>query len=458
MSALPGPAALGSLRRRLFLAALVFVAGALVVAGIAIGAILYRFARAQVDGRLDAQIAAIASDLKRGPDGAIRLERDLDAPPFDRRHSGWYWQVAEGETVLRSGSLGRETLDLASLPNRPGLGPHPDPDRPEPGDGAGPRGEALVLRVLRLPAAARAGPATIVATAPAAALRGPVAEAARTLALTLGLLGLCLVAGVVVQVRLGLRPLERLRRDLAAVRSGERARVPEAQPAEIRPLVEELNGLLDQNATNLERARTHVANLAHGLKTPLATLTMALGDPSRDPGGDLSRLVATMDGRVRHHLRRARSAALGGPARTRTDLRAHAADLADALRRLHVDRSIAIEIGVPEGTIVACDGQDVDEMLGNLLDNACRWARTRVRVSSATVASGVAILVEDDGPGLDPDAVAAVMERGRRLDETVPGHGFGLPITLELAELYGGGLQLRRSALGGLRAELRLPA
>ncbi|MFD0936591.1 ATP-binding protein, partial [Methylobacterium trifolii] len=144
--------------------------------------------------------------------------------------------------------------------------------------------------------------------------------------------------------------------------------------------------------------------------------------------------------------------------RTRTDLRAHVLDLAEALRRLHADRRLAIEADVPEGLVVACDGQDLDEMLGNLMDNACTWAKARVRISAIPLDQGVCLRVEDDGPGLDGDAFAAVMARGRRLDESVPGHGFGLPITLELAELYGGALDLRRSGLGGLRAELRLPA
>ncbi|SFL84795.1 ATP-binding protein [Methylorubrum salsuginis] len=437
----------GSLQRRLFLGALVFVTLALVVAGLAIGLVLYRFARGQIDARLDGELLAMSSDLKPGPSGPI-LAAPHDGPPFDRARSGWYWQVRAGDAVLRSPSLGAADLALPQVPE-------PEDGRPVPADGTGPRGEGLILRVLRLPGPRDGPDIVLVAAAPAAALHGPLREAGKTLALALGLLGICLIAGITVQVRLGLRPLRALRDDLAAVRAGASERVPAEQPQEIRPVVTELNLLLDQNAANLERARAHVANLAHGLKTPLATLAMA-AERGAEPG--LAPLVAAMDRQVRHHLRRARAAALGGSIRTRTDLSAHTSDLAAALSRLHAERGVAIATEVAPGTSVACDAQDLDEMLGNLIDNACRWAASRVRIRAARDGGLIELRVEDDGPGLTPEQAAHVLQRGRRLDETVPGDGFGLPITLELAELYGGALSLERSDLGGLLARLRLPA
>lgn len=452
----PAHAHHGSLQRRLILAAVVIVTVALVVAGVAIGFILHRFVRGQLDSRLDSQIVAIASSLERGRDGRLALGRNLDGPPFDRDRSGWSWQVRQGDAVLRSGSLEGRDLSVPEDDRRDGGGRHRD--RPRPGDAIDPWGNPVILRILALPNEGGAGPATIVASAPMAALRGPVREASLTLALILAVLGLCLLAGLVVQVRLGLRPLERLRRDLAEVRAGKRAQVPEKQPAEIRPLVREVNALLAQNAANLERARTHVANLAHGLKTPLATLTMALRDGERDPDGRLATLVSGMDGQIRHHLRRARTAALDGATRERTALEAPMADLRSTFARLYAEKGIAFTVEVPDGIAVACDGQDVDEMLGNLIDNACRWCRARVRIAAALSERGVTVTVEDDGPGLDADAVAGVLGRGKRLDETVPGHGFGLSITTELAELYGGSLRLDRGSFHGLRARLDLPA
>jgi signal transduction histidine kinase len=442
---------LGSLQRRLLAAALAFVTVALVAAGVSIGFILHRFVRGQLDGRLDERIASLASDLRRTPDGAAALDRDEDRPRFERPRSGWYWQVRRGNTVLRSGSLAGRDLQIPE--HRP---PPPERDEPAPADGTGPWGEALILRIKSLGGEGAEPPIVIAASAPAAALRGPVLEAFGTLAACLGVIGLLLVAGTFLQVRLGLRPLERLRAELAEVRTGRRARMPLGQPAEVRPLVEEMNALLDQNEANLAHARGHVANLAHGLKTSLATLTMALGEVDRD--GSLGHLVAEMDRRVRHHLRRARVAALGGSARKRVALDDHVDGMRLTFSRLFAEKGVALEAAVPAGLAVACDAQDVDEMLGNLIDNACQWCRGRVRVSAAASSDGVVIDVEDDGPGLDAAAIAEVARRGHRLDESLPGNGFGLSITTELAELYGGGLRLDRSGLGGLRATLRLPA
>ncbi len=434
---------IGSLRRRLLLAALALIVAALVVAGLAIGLILARFVRGQIESRLDAQIVSLVSGLEPGT--ALRLSRDLDAPPFDRPGSGWAWQVRRGAATLGSASLAGRDLAPPQVPEA-------DDDRPRPADGTGPRGEALILRVLSLPDGT-----VVLASAPRAALWGPLREAGLALAASLGVLGLCLAAGAVAQVRLGLKPLDRLRRELEAVRAGQRERVPDSQPAEVRPLAAEINALLDQNAAQLAQARTHVANLAHGLKTPLATLSLALSEPGRDPDGRLTHLVGSLDRGVRHHLRRARSAALTGATRTRTDLAGPVADLAAALERLHAEKGVRITSAIPPGLAAACDPQDLDEMLGNLIDNACTWCTRAVRVSADAAGSDIVVRIEDDGPGLAPEALAAVAQRGKRLDETVPGHGFGLAITTELAELYGGGLELDRSAMGGLRARLRLP-
>jgi signal transduction histidine kinase len=347
-----------SLRARLLAAALVLVLAALVVAGLAIGVILHRFVRGQLDGRLDAQITALRAGLEAGI-----LPGSLDAPPYDRPGPGWAWEVRRGSETIRSGSLRGGDIRLSDP------GPADDPDRPHPASATGPRGEPLVARVLTLGGSPAA---TIVVAAPEGELRGPLREALTSLALALGILGLCLVAGLAFQVRLGLAPLTRLRIDLAGVRAGQRERVPVDQPAEIAPVVAELNALLDQNAQNLERARGHVANLAHALKTPLATLSMALADPTRDPDGALRRQVDDMDRRVRHHLRRARAAALAGSARRRTPLAPRLSDLRDALARLYAEKGAAIELAVPEDLSVPCEGQDLDEMLGNLVDNACR--------------------------------------------------------------------------------------
>jgi signal transduction histidine kinase len=287
---------------------------------------------------------------------------------------------------------------------------------------------------------------------------GPLREAMTTLGISLALLGLALVLAILLQIRLGLRPLERLRQALADVRTGRSERVPSRQPQEIRPMVDELNALLDQNAANLERARRHVANLAHGLKTPLATLAIATStDSPRDPVM-LQGLVAQMERRIRHHLGRARVAALNGPARVQTQIAPRLQDLGEVLGKIHSDRSIAFFMDVPIDLAVACEPQDFDEMAGNLLDNAFIWARANVSVRASRNDAIVHILVDDDGPGLAPAQREQVLRPGERLDEAAPGFGFGLSIVSELAELYGGSIALNEAPLGGMRATLGLPA
>ncbi len=223
-------------------------------------------------------------------------------------------------------------------------------------------------------------------------------------------------------------------------------------------MVDELNALLEQNAANLERARRHVANLAHGLKTPLATLAIATStDSPRDPLM-LQQLVAQMERRIRHHLGRARMAALTGSTRVQTPIAPRLQDLGDVLGKIHSDRSIAFSMDVAADLAAGCEQQDFDEMAGNLLDNAFMWARTSVSVSASRDDAMVQILIDDDGPGLALAQREQVLRPGERLDEAAPGFGFGLSIVSELAELYGGSIALGEAPLGGLRATLRLPA
>jgi signal transduction histidine kinase len=455
-----------SLSRRLLLAAAAFIAVALVIAAVVIGFVLHRFVQGQIDQRLDTQIVFLTSLLRADGNGQLTLAGNADGPPFERARRGWYWQVTGPSNTLRSSSLEGAALDASEIAERVKRPPPPprgeDRDgaarenRPMPADGPGPDDEALHYRIKQV--VTPAGVATIVTASPRGAVMGPLREAMTTLAISLGVLGVALLLAIMLQVRLGLRPLERLRRAVADVRSGALARLPEKQPREIQPLVAELNGLLAQNETNLERARRHVANLAHGLKTPLATLAIALSDRDHDTDA-LHPLVGLMERRIRHHLGRARSAALSGPVRTQTLVAPRARDLGDVLTKIHAGEAMTLIVDIPAALAVACEAQDVDEMLGNLMENAFKWARGKVAVSGRNDdARGVLLLIEDDGAGLLPTQAIRVLRPGERLDESTPGFGFGLSITRELAELYGGSLDLYASPLGGLRVSLRLPA
>ena len=445
------PASLGG---RLLLIAAALILVAFVVAGVVMDFALHRFIQGQVDGRLDGQILTVTDALRAGPDGRLRLERSVDGPPFERPLSGWYWQVWRSDApraaapLLRSGSLlSQDFLLTGTVPG----------DRPKPVtiDGTGPGGEPLRVRLKRVGVGSEV--ALIAAAAPVKALTGPLRDALTPLILTLALLAACLIGGALLQVRLGLRPLTRLRAELSAVRTGRAERITGPQPSEILPLVAELNRLLDQNAANLERARRHVANLAHGLKTPLATLALILEEPGRDPDGQAMPLLTTLDRRIRHHLARARTAALDGAERSRALLAPRTADHVAAFAKLYADKGLDFRIDVDPEIAVACEAQDLDEMLGNLLDNACKWARRTVLVRSWAAGARIELAIEDDGPGLSDEQAADVVKPGRRLDENAPGYGFGLPITRELVELYGGSLTLARSDLGGLKATSTLP-
>lgn len=438
-----------SLSRRLLVGAAVFIALALVAAALAIGFALHRFIQGQIDQRLDTQVVFLSSMLTAEDDGVIALAGSADGPPFDRAARGWYWEVIGPINVLRSRSLGDASLDVPEF-HRP-----PREERPAPADGPGPGNEALHFRIQKVTVGRNT--ATIVVSAPRAAVRSPLQEAMTTLSISLAVLGLALVLAIVLQVRLGLRPLERLRRAVADVRTGRSDRVPAEQPLEISPLVFELNELLEQNTANLERARRHVANLAHGLKTPLATLAIALSEHGRDATGDLHSLVLMMERRIRHHLGRARAAALSGTTRAQTLIAPHIDDVGSALDKIYADKRIALNQNVPRDLAVACEQQDFDEMVGNLLDNAFRWARNKVDIHAQHDGRTVSIVIEDDGPGLRLDQIPQVLRAGERIDEGAPGYGFGLPITRELAELYGGELKLDTSKLGGLRVLFRLP-
>ena len=438
------PASLGG---RLLLGASALIVVALLGTGFAMDLALRRFIQGQVDGRLDGQILAVTDALRAGPDGTLRLEREVDGPPFDRPRSGWFWQVLAPAPVLASRSFAGVSpmLDDGA----------PDTQKPVTENPVMSPAEPLRIRARRFRFGDRT--ITVLAAAPRRALAGPLREAMTPLALTLAGLALALIGGVLLQVRLGLRPLAALRADLASVRGGRAERIEGPQPREVMPLVADLNTLLDQNAANLERARRHVANLAHGLKTPLATLALALDEPAMDPARRLRPLVATMDRLIRHHLARARAAALGGSARARVTLAPTFADHLAVFAKLYAEKGIVADLAVAAEIAVACEAQDLDEMIGNLLDNAFKWGRSRVALEAVDSGPRVMVTIEDDGPGLSPAQADDVVRPGRRADEAMPGHGFGLPIARELAELYGGGLALTPSSLGGLKAVLDLP-
>jgi signal transduction histidine kinase len=294
---------------------------------------------------------------------------------------------------------------------------------------------------------------------------------------------LFMAAGLVV-VRTGFSPFVEMRRRLADVQRGVARQLSGSYPPEVGPLVQDLNALLAHHELAVSRAIAKAGDLAHGLKTPLAVLSQeaerAAAAGQTELASAIAEQVERMRRQIEYHLAHARAAASGATAGARASVAESAAGLSRTLLRLHADRGIAIDVTVPADHAVRCQREDLDEMLGNLLDNACKWAKSRIAVSSTflppkggnyTIPEGgswlppsggtdgaIVITVDDDGPGLAAALREAVLQRGVRADEAAPGSGFGLAIVRELAELYGGSIALEASPLGGLRAVLHLPA
>lgn len=273
---------------------------------------------------------------------------------------------------------------------------------------------------------------------------------------------IAMLAGFAI-VQRGIAPLDEMRRRLAAVRAGTAERVEGRFPSEVQPLVADLNALLAHQQRAVRRAHSKAGDLAHGLKTPLAILAheaeraTALGHDALAAG--IHEQIERMRRQIEYHLAQARAAASGATPGSRCAIAVSADGLTRTLLKLHGDRNLAIDNGVNAAHEVRCQRADLDEMLGNLLDNACKWAHARVTVRSEPAASGAyAIVVDDDGPGIDPSMRERVLERGVRADEAAPGSGFGLAIVRELAELYGGSVSLGAAPSGGLSARLVLPA
>lgn len=422
---------------------------ALLFAGVGIGHVLERFVIRGLDQQLDAQLSMLARAVR--PNGTLDPKRVVDLPVFTEAGGGWGWRV---QSPAGSWTVGDAITPRAPPPVPDGRGDRRTP-HPEPRDDDTASGEPVHLREMTV--ATGAGPVSLIAYGPRQVALAPLREAMTPLLGSLAVLGAALALATGIQLRVGLRPLRAISASLAEVRAGRVRHIPVDQPLELAPLARELNALIDQNEAGLAHARRHVANLAHGLKTPLAALAVRLAEGGSDPDGSLGALVARIDRSIRHHLGRARAAAPGGSTRTRTPVGTAVDGLVAVMQRIHANAARAVTVAVPAQAEATVDAQDLDEMLGNLLDNAWRHARSAIAIAAIVERATVEIRIEDDGAGVPAADREEALAPGRRLDERGDGYGFGLSITRELAELNGGTLALAQSALGGLAATLRLP-
>lgn len=438
-----------SLHRRLVVTSCVWIA--LTLAGTA-GLLIYlseKYVERRFDAELFDHLEEIVAAAERQPGGSVLLSWVPSDVRFRRHGSGWYWQIARGGTVLaRSHSLSGRYL---RLPPDTGAGRHMAFDLPGPDD------QRLRGMTETVPTSVSRQSIDVLVTGPVAEVERDVAEFAQRVWVLQGVLGLGLILVMILQVSYGLRPLRALHRSLVDVRESRMNKISGQWPEEIQHVVDDMNRLLDHNAALIERARSQAANLAHALKNPLMVIqneAARLGSPHSQLIGAQAKSMRIAIDRYSSQARTAgTSSLLATPVPVARTLR----DLLITLRHLYRERDLTMRVEDCDECLFFGEQQDLEEMLGNLLDNACKWAVSTLSVQCACREDRLTISVEDDGPGIPEALIGEATERGARLDEVKPGSGLGLSIVREIAVLYHGSLALSRSPRGGLRAQLDLP-
>ncbi len=457
--AVKGPRSLAS---RLIVAATLWAVVALVAAGLILVSLYRSTVENGFDQRLSVYLSTLIGSLSaQDPGQPFSDPGNLGEQRFELLYSGWYWQVrdsATGNVVLASGSLFSDTIDASK-----GTGTKVE-NGVTAGSLVGPDKQSLRF-LKRTVTFEKRPPVILVVAGDAGELNGQVAAFGTSVAITLAVFGIGLIAATLIQIRWGLRPLDHVRRALSELRSGKRARIEGDFPAEISPLVKELNAVLESNQEVVDRARTQVGNLAHALKTPLSVVINE-ARASRDPAAaKIVEQTELMHRQVNHYLDRARIAAQSDVIGVVTEVEPVIDRLVRVMSRLHGERGIKLISDVPDGARFRGEQQDFEEIVGNLVDNACKWARTKVSVTAAyrppdglDDPGRLELHIDDDGPGLTGEEIAEVAARGHRLDETKPGSGLGLSIVTDLVAMYRGKLRFDRARIGGLCAVVELPA
>ena len=447
-----------SLRLRLLAGTLSWMLLSIALAGWGLRELFQDHITQQLQAQLQAQLDQLSAAVEWSPDGRVSVPAPTADPRLNQPLSGLYWQVdrlgaAPQAAVARSRSLWDQVLSLPAAPDAPA----PAGEVLQLRDAQG-HALRVVVRTLQLPEDG-APPLRLAVAGDTALLAEPLQRFTRLLLAALGLLAAGLAVAVAVQLRLALRPLQLLRRGLAAVRSGASARLEGRFPDELQPLVSEFNHVLGANADMVQRARAQAGNLAHAVHTPLSILANAAAQHS-DPLAQLvQEQVDSARRQVDYHLARARAAAAVRATGLRTPVLEPVQALLRTMRRLHAGRALSFELApaVPQAAFRG-EEQDLYEMLGNLLDNAGKWARTRVVVDVRGEDGRLCFTVDDDGPGVPDGQRERMFERGVQLDEQHAGSGLGLDIVRELARTYGGSVEVLASPLGGARLRLWLPA
>jgi signal transduction histidine kinase len=450
-----------SLAVRLFLWATAWTVVILIITGIALSTLYRHAVERAFDRRLDVYLRTLVADVASPEEGGDKFPQSIGEPLFELPLSGWYWQVTRLDTKMPEVHSSRSLWD-SNLPRLADDRTAAAEYRQGYAQGPEEQNLRIVERNIDLGGDGRY---LISVAGDASEIDDETNSFDRAIGMTFAALTVALLLTTALQVRFGLAPLKRISDSLAEIRSGRAERLQGEFPVEIAPLARETNALIDANREIVERARTHVGNLAHALKTPLSVIVNEAAARGNDPlAHKVLEQTDIMRDQVARQLERARLAARSSVIGTLVEIPPVVTALARTMEKLYRARDIAIDVDVPKIARFRGEQQDLEEMIGNLVDNSCKWAQSRVAIEvmadqPAAVGgkSRVRIIVDDDGPGLSPGEREQVAQRGQRLDETKPGSGLGLSIVIELAALYGGVLTLGTAPIGGLRAELALP-
>ncbi|MCK1361151.1 sensor histidine kinase [Bradyrhizobium sp. 199] len=451
-----------SLANRLFLSATAWLVVILAITGVVLSSVYKSATERAFDRRLNLYLRTLIAEVATPDEPPDRQFQSLGEPLFELPLSGWYWQITRTDTEKPEVRSSRSLWDK----KLPKLEEHGELTaagiRLAYVDGP----EGQNLRMVERPVDLGADGKYLVSVA---GDDTEIFDETRSFDYYLGgtftALGIVLLLTTVFQVRFGLAPLKRISESIADIRSGRAERLEGEFPVEIAPLARETNALIDANREIVERARTHVGNLAHAIKTPLSVIVNEAGAHLADPfAAKVMEQADVMRDQVAHHLERARIAARVSVVSTVTEVAPAIEALRRTMEKIHRDRGIVVEAKADPSAKFRGERQDLEEMVGNLVDNACKWAASRVFIAVLVEAPHkpgagprLRIVVDDDGRGLSEAERAQVSRRGQRLDESKPGSGLGLSIVTDLAALYGGSLSLGGAPTGGLRADLVLP-
>jgi len=439
-----------SLTGRIILLSIFWIILALLATAFLLGRLYRVHIEEHYDAHVFTHVEELVAAIETSPEGKRRLHSQPTDPRFHLLNSGWYWEVlSAGELLGKSPSLGENQLDLTGLSMV---------ENHDVQTVFGPNRQKLRAQVIHTTYPHDVGSLTFVATAPVMQITDDVHDFVFHIFIAFLVLGIGLSIAVVVQVRVALKPLKAIRSAISDVQTGKTRRLPQDFPSDVQPLVNELNFLLDHNELLLKRARNQLGDLAHAVKNPLTVIRNEARSMENKQGQLILDQSQAMAGSIDHCLSRASVYGKRDAIGYRTSVEPVIDDLIYAVKHIYQDRDIEFQLSGLSEHWFRGEVQDLEEMAGNLIDNACKWAKSQVVVQCVTEKNRLVLAVDDDGPGIAGEDMKDVMQRGRKLDESYAGHGHGLGIVKDIADLYGGTLKLSRSPLGGLRAELDLPA